>query len=168
MNPATDRAARFLPALTLVGALLLDLLPEPLAGWPCLLVPVHHHWAVARPEWLPAVLVFLVGCAADAFAGTPVGATAAALLAARLVIARRRRWLARRTWPLAWAAFAALAALVALIRWALVALCWGQLVPTAPLLRETAATILVFPLVSGLLGAWAHAPRTPSDAAARG
>jgi rod shape-determining protein MreD len=147
-------------------AVLADLLPMPGTVMPSLLLPAFYHWTLERPEHLPPAVPFAAGCAADALGGMPLGATAAALLIVQALLRPRRRWLTRQTWPVVWAGFVVMATAAAVLRWGLVSLGLGRLVPGAPVSAELAATVLIYPVVAGLL-AWIAPPCRPlADAAA--
>jgi rod shape-determining protein MreD len=154
MSRRSPRA--LLPAATLLAAVILDLLPlpgpDPLAAWPDLSGAVFFFWTVQRPDLLPPVAVFGLGILADAVAGLPIGVTSVALLTGRALLLPGQRWLVALPWPLAWACFLPLATLLAALRWSLVSLVQGQIVPMAPVLAETGLAMLAYPLVAGLLG----------------
>ncbi len=157
-----------LPVLTMAGALLLDLLPLPEAPAPWLLLAMFYRWAVAGPGRLSPLVTFAFGCAADALAGIPLGVTAAALLVAQALIRPWQRWLRRQPWPVAWLVFPIVAALVAGLRWIILSLLMGRMLPAAPVVAEAALSVAVYPLAAGLVTLLTGKDPATAHAAARG
>ena len=135
-----------LPVLTVVGAIILDLLPlpnaAPLASAPPLLIAVFYFWTVHRPDLLPPLALFVLGGLLDAVGGQPIGITSLFLLLARALLLAGLRWLHQQPWPVAWACFLPAAVMVAGLRWGLVSLTIGRssAAPTTrPSVKTTAA-----------------------------
>ena len=103
-------------ALTVAGAILLDLLPLPGLPAPWLLPAVLYRWAVDQPERLPPLVTFAAGIVADALGGLPLGVTATSLLLAQGLLRPRQRWLRRHGWAVAWLGFLAFVFLVTGLR----------------------------------------------------
>ena len=154
-----------LPALTAIGAMVLDLLPLPEAA-PSFLVATFYFWTVHRPDLLPPIFLFALGCLLDAIGGTPVGTTPLALLLARASILSGQRWLHRQVWLVVWASFLPMAIAIACLRWGLASLARGGILPMSPAIPEAFATFLAYPLVAGLLGLACTRTMTPARAAA--
>lgn len=143
------------PVLTAVGAIALDLLPmpnaAPQAAAPSLLLATVYFWTVHRPDLLPPLALFGLGCLLDAGGGVPVGVTPLALLVGRGLILSGQRWLHRQPGPVIWACFLPVAMMVDGLRWGLASLARGGPLPVAPVLLETALSFLAYPLVAALL-----------------
>lgn len=155
--PASGRSPRaLLPVLTLMAAMIVDLLPlpspDPLAPWPNLYSAAFFFWTIQRPDLLPPVALFGLGILSDVVAALPIGVTSAALLTGRALLLPGQRWLLAQPWPIAWACFLPMAMLLAGLRWGVVSLLQGRLFPVAPVLVETGLAVLAYPLVAGLLG----------------
>lgn len=146
----------FVPVLTVIGALFLDLLPLPDAAprslAPSLLLCALYFWTVYRPDLLPTVALFALGGMLDAGSGMPLGVTSVALLLARALLMAGRRWLAVQPLLIAWACFLPAAMVVTALRWALLSLLLGRTVPLEPVLIETGLTFAAYPIVAGILG----------------
>ena len=144
-----------LPVLTLMAALIIDLLPlpspGPLVAWPNLYGAAFFFWTLQRPDLLPPIALFGLGILSDVVAGLPIGVTSVALLAGRALLLPGQRWLLAQPWPLAWTCFVPLAMLLAGLRWGLVSLLQARLFPLAPVLVEAGLAVLAYPLVAGLL-----------------
>jgi rod shape-determining protein MreD len=161
-----------LPALTLVGAIVLDLLPlpnaAPLASAPPLLIAVFYFWTVHRPDLLPPLALFVLGGLLDAVGGLPVGVTSLALLLARALLLSAQRWLHQQPWPVAWACFLPAAFMVAGLRWGLVSLVLGRVFPLSPVMLEAGLSFLAYPIVAGPLALVQRRAMAATRAAAGG
>jgi rod shape-determining protein MreD len=155
-------------ALTVAGALLLDLLPLPGLPAPWLLPAVLYRWAVDQPERLPPLVTFAAGIVADALGGLPLGVTATSLLLAQGLLRPRQRWLRRHGWAVAWLGFLAFVFLVTGLRWALLSLTGGSMPPLAPAAAEAGLSALVYPLVAGVLACLPRQDPGSAHAAAPG
>lgn len=129
----------------------LGLGPEALPS-PDLLFCVVAHVALRAPGAAPVLLVFALGLARDLLTDTPVGLGALGLVVAA-------EWLKTRRAPLARQPFALEVATVALAATAMTAALWAGVVlalATPPALAELgqqlAATALVYPAVTAILG----------------
>ena len=160
------------PALTVAGAVVLDLLPLPNAApgtaAPSLVLATVYFWTVHRPELLPPLALFGLGCLLDAGGGVPVGVTSLALLLGRVLILSGQRWLHRQHGAILWACFLPVALGVDGLRWGMASLARGGPLPLAPVLLETALSFLAYPLVAGLLALACTRVLAPGRAAAGG
>jgi rod shape-determining protein MreD len=159
-----------LPALTMAGAIFLDLLPlptaAPLAATPSLLLPVFFFWTVHRPGLLPPGILLGLGSLFDAAGGLPVGVTPMALLLGRALLLPGQRWLQGQTWPVVWACLLPATVIVAGLRWILVSLMLGRVFPLLPVLSEAALSFLAYPLLAGGLSLLQRRATAPTRAAA--
>lgn len=153
IQPLLDR---LLPGLTLLLAIILDLLPLPGPGprtlAPFLSLVTLFVWTLRRPDRVGPAMAFAAGLLLDLGGGLPPGATALPFMLVQTVVASPRALLQDRS-PLAlWGMFLAVATAACLLRWLLLSLWWGQLVPLRPALFELALTVAVYPLLAGLIG----------------
>ncbi|MDF1585209.1 rod shape-determining protein MreD [Marinimicrococcus flavescens] len=146
---------RSLPALTVLLALLLDLLPAPRTGpqpvAPSLLLSVAYYWLALRPELLPTGVLFLLGLVADAAGGQPLGLTPLALLAGHVAVAACRRLLYLRAFGGLWIGFAAMLATSELVAWLVASLWQARLLSLQPAFAEATLSLAAFPAVAWLL-----------------
>ncbi|GMG84109.1 hypothetical protein LNKW23_33230 [Paralimibaculum aggregatum] len=119
---------------------------------PDLVFCIVAHWALRVPGAAPVLLVFALGLARDLLTDLPVGLGALGLVFAAEWLKTRRALLARQPFVLEWLAVAAAAAAMAAALWLAVLLSLAQPPFAAALARHTAATILVYPLVTACLG----------------
>ena len=156
----------------MIGAVVLDLLPlpnaAPLASAPSLLIAVFFYWTVHRPDLLPPLALFGLGCLLDAVGGMPVGVTAVAMLLARALLLSGQRWLHAQPWPVVWACFLPAAIMVAGLRWGLVSLVLGRVFPLPPVMLEAGLSFLAYPVVAGLLALVQRRAMAATRAAAGG
>lgn len=167
--PATERVLRgLLPSLTALVAILIDALPLPDASpqtpAPLLTVAVVAFWVLHRPDLMSPPRVFLLGLAADAVLGLPLGLSGLSLLAAAAAVGALRRHVRRQPFLAAWVAFALLAALVEALRWAVIGAFDGRLPPVWPAVLEATLTGAFWPPVSLLLTPLAHILPAPDHA----
>lgn len=161
LSPATRTAEhsprRHLPLLTALLAVGLDVLPLPTAApdgvAPLLTLAVLFYWTLWEPELMTPFRTFVVGLLLDLLAGMPLGLSATAFLAARLVLAPSQRFLRAQPFVVIWLCFATTAAVVELLRWALASMWWTHLFSPTPVVDELLLTVAVYPLVSWLLSA---------------
>ncbi len=168
-RPALALRERALPAGTLALAVLVDLLPLPRPA-PDALAPLVSlatllAWALLRPDRIGPVLAFATGLALDLGGGLPPGATGLPFLLAQQLAAGGRGALQDLP-PLGqWAVALPLAAGACLLRWLLLSLSYGSILPLRPGLFELALTIALYPVVAVLVAqsgqprALRHAPR---------
>lgn len=146
---------RSLPALTVLLAALLDLLPgraAPLPMAPSLLLCVAYYWMALRAELMPAGLLFVLGLAADAAGGQPLGLTPLMLLAGKLAVEACRRVLYLRSFGGLWLGFAAMLLASGLAGWIAASLWQARLLSLRAAFAELTLSAAVFPAIAWLLG----------------
>jgi rod shape-determining protein MreD len=155
-QPADSLPARLLPLASLLAASLLPLLPVPLPGgfalvpaWPLM---VAYHWAIYRPERLPAPALFAAGMAEDLLAGGPPGVTALVLVLCREAVLRHRRRFIDRPFAFVWGGFAVAAGAAAAFAWGINSLLAATPLEVRGTLLRAVLTIALFPGMSFLLG----------------
>ncbi len=159
-TPALQRidnaAARLLPLATTVLAALLSIEPVHIPGYaaltPAFILMAAYHWTIYRPDLLPPLALFLVGCGYDLLAGGPPGVTALLLLLARAAVLSRRRFFVNQPFPFVWAGFTLLTGGAMLSLWLLQSLLDGALLDPRGTIFRAVLTISLFPVASFLLG----------------
>jgi rod shape-determining protein MreD len=145
-----------LPIATTILAALLSIEPLHLDGYaaltPAFTLIATYHWAIYRPDLLPASLLFLIGTIQDLLSGGLLGVTAVTLLLARAIVFPHRHHFVDRPFPFIWAGFTLLTGGAMLFSWALHSLLAAELLELRGPVVRAVLTISVFPIVSFLLG----------------
>lgn len=167
-----DLARAALPFLTVFVLICVDLAPLPSAA-PTTIAPLFSlaaifYWTVQRPDLLGNGLILILTLLLDAASGMPLGLTALALFATRLVLLAPRRFLSSRSFAVLWACFSLVALLLLGLRWVIACLFWQEALPLRPVLFEILLTIAAYPLVSLALAFLLPVLPKPSHAASRG
>ncbi|MCB2101763.1 MAG: rod shape-determining protein MreD, partial [Rhodobacterales bacterium] len=89
---------------------------------PMLTLIAIYHWAVLRPDLLPAWSVFFIGVLQDTLTGTPIGVSAVIFLSIYAGIGAQRRFLLGKSFAVLWLGFAVVSFTASLAGWALVSL----------------------------------------------
>ncbi len=143
------------PTLTLVGAILLDLLWIPIPGLnaviPAFPVMVVFCWSIWRPQLMPYTAVFLAGVLEDLVRGTPLGTASLSLLAAQGFVWAQQQMLRYRSFDVLWVGFAMAALIAAFATWIAIALANRMVLSPWPGLVQYGLTVAVFPAVAHLL-----------------
>lgn len=139
--------------LVVVGAVTL-----PMPGYarvaPVLPLIAVYHWAVHRPDLLPAWAVFPVGLLQDAVLGTPFGVYALVFLTVWGIVISQRPFLAGKPFALAWLGFVLIGTGAGIEAWVLVSAFNATLLDPKVVLFQAAATIGFFPPLAALLLVW--------------
>ena len=157
-------AKRFLPLLTGLVALFVDVLPLPAGSpdtvMPALLVCVIFFWTIYRPDLLGVVSIFVLGLLLDAIAGLPLGLSPFVYLTVRNVLMPQERYLATTSFVVIWASFVIAASAVLGLRWLVASVWWWHLFELRPVVMELALTVAIYPLVGyALSGLRRHLPK---------
>jgi rod shape-determining protein MreD len=148
--------SRLIPVATTAAAAILSIQPVHIPAYaalaPAFMLMAVYHWAIYRPDLLPASAVFLIGISHDLLAGGSLGVTAVVLLLARAVVVRYRRWFPDRAFPFVWAGFTLLTAAAMLVLWVLHSLLEAKGVEFGSSIFRAVLTISLFPFASFLLG----------------
>lgn len=143
------------PTLTLLGAILLDLLWIPIPGFnaviPAFPVMAVFCWSIWRPQLMPYVAVFLAGLVEDLVRGTPLGAASLSLLAVQGFVWAQQRMLRYRSFDVLWFGFAMAALLAAVATWIAISLANRMVLSPWPGLMQYGLTVAVFPAVAYML-----------------
>lgn len=151
-NRAEELLRSLLPLLTLLVLMAVDLAPLPSAAptaiAPVLTLPAIFFWTVHRPELLGPGLILVAALFLDAAAGLPLGLTALALFATRLILLAPPRFLVGRSFLVIWAWFSLAVVILLTIRWLLVSIYFQHQFAFHPVLFEIVLTIAAYPPVS--------------------
>ena len=137
---------------------ILGLLPLHVPGFvsvaPILPVMAVYHWAIHRPELMPAYAVFGIGLLQDLLTGQPMGVNALVLLAVYGVVYSQRRFFVGKSFFVSWLGFALVSAGAAMLSWILVSA--YQVSPAAPgaVTFQYFLTASCYPLLAWLFLRW--------------
>lgn len=73
---------------------------------PVLPLMAVYHWAIYRPELLPAVAVFFAGLLQDALSGMPFGVNAAAFVLVHMAVMSQQIFFQGKSFLIIWLGFA--------------------------------------------------------------
>jgi rod shape-determining protein MreD len=146
-----------LPFLLTLGFVVVVNLPVSFTGRlmpaPSLALAAVYYWVLVRPDLMPPVAVFITGLLEDVLSGGPPGLWAAGFLAAYLLTDRERETLAGLKGIGAILGFAGSMLVAAATAYALMLVVYWRSAPVAPLLLETAVTVMFYPLIALAMGA---------------
>ena len=165
MKPAfwqkLDLWARWLTPFGLTVVLLIfGIIPLHIPGLgiivPWLPLMAVYHWAIYRPELLPAYAVFIIGVLEDILTGLPIGVNALIFLLVYGGVLSQRRFFVGKSFYILWIGFGLVAAAAASTNWLLVSL-WNVtiLMPNA-LFFQFLTTVGLYPVLAWVFLRWQH------------
>ena len=115
-----------------------------------------YHWAIYRPELLPAYAVFIIGVLEDILTGLPIGANALIFLLVYGGVLSQRRFFTGKPFYILWLGFGLVAGVAASTNWLIVSI-WNAaiLLPNA-LLYQFLTTVGLYPLLAWVFLRWQH------------
>ena len=138
--------------------LLIGVVPLHVPGFgavaPVLPLIAVFHWALYRPQLMPAVAVFAIGLLQDAFTGTPIGVSAAVFVLVHGVVNTQRRFFFGKSFAIAWLGFALVSSAAFVLTWVLVSAFYGVLIQPQALFFQALLTLGCFPLLAWALLRW--------------
>ena len=138
--------------------LLIGVVPLHVPGFgavtPVLPLITVFHWALYRPQLMPAVAVFAIGLLQDALTGTPIGVSAAVFVLVHGVVNTQRRFFFGKSFAIAWLGFALVSSAAFVLTWVLVSAFYGVLIQPQALFFQALLTLGCFPLLAWALLRW--------------
>lgn len=138
--------------------LLIGVVPLHVPGFgavtPVLPLIAVFHWALYRPQLMPAVAVFAIGLLQDALTGTPIGVSAAVFVLVHGVVNTQRRFFFGKSFAIAWLGFALVSSAAFVLTWVLVSAFHGVLIQPQALFFQALLTLGCFPLLAWALLRW--------------
>lgn len=154
MNKRTEgfwrlvRAA--LPTLLGFAGVLLLALPmrfgEGAVPTPLLPLLVIFFWSIYGPSYMPAGSIFAIGLLQDHLSGTPLGLWPAVYLVTQYLVLSQRSYFLGREQKVVWIGFAFAAAAAGLVRWLVMSLMSGMLLPVGGLMLQLLVTVACYPI----------------------
>jgi rod shape-determining protein MreD len=105
-------------------------------------------WSTVRPRFIPPIVIFIVGLLNDVLTGGVLGIWALAYLTALTIARSRDEDGPTREFGPVWIRFIVVLAIAMPVAWGAGSLAIGQLAPVRPLLIESVASGLMFPLLA--------------------
>ncbi len=139
----------------------LNVIPLHIPGFarvaPILALIAVYHWAIYRPDLMPAYAVFIIGFLHDLLSGVPMGVHALVFLSVYGVVIWQRRFLAGKSFMITWLGFAIVGTGAAAQSWALISAYSGALVDPRALVHQYALTFGFFPILAWVFLRWQQA-----------
>ena len=138
--------------------LLIGVIPLHVPGFgavaPVLPLIAVFHWALYRPQLMPAVAVFVIGLLQDALTGTPIGVSAGVFVVVHGVVNTQRRFFFGKSFAIVWLGFALVSTGAFVATWVLVSALYGVVIQPQALFFQALLTLGCFPLLSWALLRW--------------
>jgi len=155
MDALSRQLTPFLLAVVLV---LLGVVALHVPGWarvaPLLSLMAVYHWAVYRPDLMPAYAVFFIGLLQDVLSGMPLGVFTLIFLLTYGVVLSQQRYLTGRTFLVVWLGFVLTSAGGMALAWIVVSGVNGAVVDPRALLYQYLLGIGIYPPLARLFLAW--------------
>lgn len=158
----TDRLARNLsPAGLALALVIVGAVPLHIPGYarvaPMLPLMAIYHWAVFRPQTMPAILVLVIGLLQDALTGLPIGVNAMVYLIVYGMVLSQRSFFVGKSFAMLWLGFVLVVGVAAIATWVLVSAYNGILAEPTVVFFQGVVTIGVFPVVAWVFLRWQQA-----------
>lgn len=121
---------------------------------PVLPLMAVYHWAIYRPDLLPAVAVFAAGLLHDALSGMPFGVNAAVFVLVHMAVMSQQTFFQGRSFLIIWLGFALVAGGAVVLTWVLNALFFAAIASIEAALVQYLVTVGAFPALAWLLARW--------------
>jgi len=121
---------------------------------PLLPLMAVYHWAIYRPDLLPAIAVFFAGLLQDALSGMPFGVNTAVYVLVHMVVVRQQMFFMGRSFLVIWLGFSMVAAGATVLTWLLTALFFSAFTTPQSAFVQYLVTVGVFPVLAWLQVRW--------------
>jgi rod shape-determining protein MreD len=115
-----------------------------------------YHWAIYRPELLPAYAVFIIGVLEDILSGLPIGVNAVIFLLIYGGVLSQRRFFVGKSFNILWLCFALVASGASAANWLLVSLWNATMLMPHTLFFQFLTTVGLYPVLAWILMRWQH------------
>lgn len=143
--------------LTLVMVVLAQV-PLHISGFaevaPILPLMAVYHWAIYRPDLLPAAAAFAAGLLHDALSGMPFGVNAAVFVIVHMVVMTQQVFFQGKSFPVIWLGFALVSGGAVVLTWLLNALFFAALASVEAAFVQYLVTVGVFPVLAWMMVRW--------------
>jgi rod shape-determining protein MreD len=152
VEPIDGIGQRLVPtAFTLVLAIL-SVIPLGIPGYaqvtPNFVLMSIYYWTIYRPDYLPYVVVFLIGLLVDLLTFGPPGVTPFALLIVRATVLGQRKFFVGKNFPILWWGFALATVGVTVLLWGVGGLYGGRPLDPRSFAFQAVLTAAFYPVLS--------------------
>ncbi len=121
---------------------------------PILPLMAIYHWAVHKPELMPAYAVFLIGFLQDLLTGAPMGLNTLVYLAVYGGVMSQRRFLAGKSFAVIWLGFVLVTLGAAAMSWIFGSALTVSLISPRGLVFQSLLTLGLFPVLAWAFLKW--------------
>lgn len=121
---------------------------------PILPLMAVYHWAIYRPDLLPAIAVFFAGLLHDALSGMPFGVSAAVFVIVHMVVLSQQVFFQGKSFLIIWLGFSLVAGGAVVMTWLLNALFFAAITSVEAAFVQYLVTVGAFPVLAWLLVKW--------------
>lgn len=121
---------------------------------PLLPLMAVYHWAIYRPDLLPAIAVFFAGLLQDALSGMPFGVNAAVFVIVHMAVMSQQVFFTGRSFLVIWLGFCVVAAGATALTWILTSIFFSAFTSPEAAIVQYLVTVGVFPVLAWLQVRW--------------
>ncbi|MEG3618770.1 rod shape-determining protein MreD [Magnetovibrio sp. PR-2] len=121
---------------------------------PLLPLMAVYHWAIYRPDLLPAIAVFFAGLLQDALSGMPFGVNTAVFVIMHMVVIGQSTFFVGKSFLIVWLGFGMVAAAATILTWLLTALFFSAFTTPDAAFAQYVITVGLFPILAWLQARW--------------
>ncbi len=151
-------ARKMTPFGLTVALVMLNVMPLHVPGMarvmPLLPLMAVYHWAVNRPQLMPAYVVFFIGLLQDTLTGAPLGVSAVVFLGVYGIIVGQRRFLVGKSFAVVWLGFALVAAGASAANWSIISIFHVTIVDGDALFFQYLLSLGIFPMLTWFFMRW--------------
>ncbi|MBL4615096.1 MAG: rod shape-determining protein MreD [Magnetovibrio sp.] len=121
---------------------------------PLLPLMAVYHWAIYRPDLLPAFSVFFAGLLQDALSGMPFGVNAAVFVTVHMAVMSQQVFFTGRSFMIIWLGFCVVAAGATMLMWVLTSIFFSTFSSPEAVFVQYLVSVGGFPLLAWLQVRW--------------
>jgi len=149
------------PSMLTLMLVIINVLPFHIPGFsrvvPLLPLMAVYHWAVFRPQLMPAYAVFLIGLLQDILTGAPIGVNALILLAVYGMVLSQKQFFIGKSFFILWLGFSLIAAGAAVINWLAISILNVTVVEPKTVFFQYLLTLGCYPVIAWIFMRWQRA-----------
>jgi len=121
---------------------------------PLLPLMAVYHWAIYRPDLLPAIAVFFAGLLQDALSGMPFGVNTVVFVVVHMAVMSQQVFFMGKSFLIIWLGFSMVAAGATVLTWLLTALFFSAFSTPEAAFVQYLVTVGVFPILAWVQVRW--------------